>query len=311
VTGVGRYGLPYLGSKSRIAEWVVSVLPPAPVLVDLFAGGCAVTHAALLSGKWKRIICNDVTDTTQMFVDAIRGEYGGYATVPDRGEFFERKDEDPALALLYSFGNDRLGYLWSKELEPVKVHASRMLSAPSMHERRMEYMKFLRALRAYVERNGTKNLAPEDTDTGGHGLERLQQLHGLEGLERLQGLERLERLQGLQGLEASSRDYRDVLVPYGATVYADPPYRGTDGGAYTWDAAQVAEFDAWLASVPFPVYVSEFTCPAGCVEVASHERTQRCAATPTQVTERIFVQERFADSVPPMTLFDTNGGDPQ
>ena len=279
-----RYGLPYKGSKSRIAEWVVSVLPPAPVLVDLFAGGCAVTHAALLSGKWGRIVANDVSGVPDLFLAAVRGEFDGYATVPTREEFMAEKDDDPALALLYSFGNDRLTYLWSKELEPVKVHASRMLSAPSMHERRMEYKKFLHALRTYVERNGTKNLAPEDTDTGGHGL---------------QGLERL------QGLEASSRDYRDVLVPYGATVYADPPYRGTDGGAYTWDAAQVAEFDAWLASVPFPVYVSEFTCPAGCVEIASHKRTQTCAATTTtQVTERIFVQERFYEQCRPKSLLD-------
>ena len=56
-----KYGLPYRGSKSRIAEWVVSVLPPAPVLVDLFAGGCAVTHAALHSGKWGRIVANYVS----------------------------------------------------------------------------------------------------------------------------------------------------------------------------------------------------------------------------------------------------------
>lgn len=45
------YGLPYKGSKSKIAEWVVAHIPKAPVLVDIFAGGCAVTHAALLSGK--------------------------------------------------------------------------------------------------------------------------------------------------------------------------------------------------------------------------------------------------------------------
>ena len=34
------WGIPYVGSKSRIAEWVVDTLPSAPVLVDLFAGGC-------------------------------------------------------------------------------------------------------------------------------------------------------------------------------------------------------------------------------------------------------------------------------
>ena len=44
---MARYGVPYLGSKSRIATWVVEHLPSAETFVDLFAGGCAVTHAAL------------------------------------------------------------------------------------------------------------------------------------------------------------------------------------------------------------------------------------------------------------------------
>lgn len=44
-----RYGVPYQGSKNKIAELVVEHLPSGHTLVDLFAGGCAVTHAALLS----------------------------------------------------------------------------------------------------------------------------------------------------------------------------------------------------------------------------------------------------------------------
>lgn len=45
------YGLSYKGSKSRIAKWVVEALPSADVWVEPFAGGCAVTHAAILSGE--------------------------------------------------------------------------------------------------------------------------------------------------------------------------------------------------------------------------------------------------------------------
>ena len=46
-----RYGVPYQGSKNQIARWVIDNLPEDKILVDLFAGGCAVTHAAMLSGK--------------------------------------------------------------------------------------------------------------------------------------------------------------------------------------------------------------------------------------------------------------------
>ena len=36
---MARYGMPWQGSKSRIAEWVIGILPPSHTLVDLFAGG--------------------------------------------------------------------------------------------------------------------------------------------------------------------------------------------------------------------------------------------------------------------------------
>lgn len=56
--------------------------------------------------------------------------------------------------------------------------------------------------------------------------------------------------------------------------------------------------------VDFPVFVSEYDCPPGCVEVARCDRTGTMAATATITTvERIFVQERFADAVPRTTLF--------
>lgn len=37
---MAQYGLPYKGSKSKIAQWVIDILPSAQVLYDIFAGGC-------------------------------------------------------------------------------------------------------------------------------------------------------------------------------------------------------------------------------------------------------------------------------
>ena len=279
-----RYGIPYQGSKSRIAEWVVSQLPPADTLVDLFAGGCAITHAALLSGKYNHVIANDLTKGPNVFRDAINGEFDDMQGGITRDEFLA--SDDDAIKLLYSFGNNRSSYLWSPELESVKVPAERMLSAPSMHERRIAYKAFLRALKKYVDNNGTKKLAKSNGIGELQGLERLRWLQGLERLERLQGLE------GLQGLEISNLDYRIVDVPEDAVVYADPPYRNTGHEAYADFSS--TEFDAWLSVVPFPVYISEFTCPDGCVKIASKERRASMAAkTPTTVTERLFIQQRF------------------
>lgn len=147
-----KYGLPYQGSKSRIAKWVIDVLPRSHTLVDLFAGGCAVTHAALLNGKFDRIIANDVTDAPKVFLDAANGEYRDFSTVITRDDFFETNDT--ALEILYSFDNTRDAYLWSAELESFKVPATKMLTAPSLHERRMAYRDFCKRFLEFVAGGG-------------------------------------------------------------------------------------------------------------------------------------------------------------
>lgn len=50
--GMKNYGLPYMGSKSAIAEKIVEFLPKSTTLVDLFGGGGAITDCASQSGKW-------------------------------------------------------------------------------------------------------------------------------------------------------------------------------------------------------------------------------------------------------------------
>ena len=276
---MARYGLPYQGSKSKIAEWVVKTLPKSHTLVDLFAGGCAVTHAALVSGKYERIIANDFTDSVLVFFAAINGEFDGYSICPSREEWFKYRDSDTAMALLHSFGNDKTTYLWSEELEAVKRPASLMISAPSLWERYKWYHRFIDALKSYLNNQTLEQ-------------HRIHELQPTEGIERLVQLERVSRLQGLQGLQG---DYRLVEIPDGATVYADPPYRETInskryGGNFDFDA-----FDAWLGGVSFPVYVSEYDAPAGCVEIASTKRMSSFAANGNiDRVEKIFVQERFA-----------------
>lgn len=285
------YGLPYQGSKSRIADWVVGNLPSAPVLVDIMCGGGAVSHAALLSGKYGRVVLNDVNGMADVFVKAARGEYADYSFVPDREQFFALRDSDPVVSLLYSFGNCQRTYLWSRELEPVKVAASRMLSAGSLRERRGYWRVFCRVLREYVD--GYDGI-PE-------GLERLELLQGLISLERLQGLEGLGRLQGLEGLEGLERlegscaDYRDVEIPSDAIVYVDPPYANTNCRAY--DGFDFDAFHAWLDSVPSLTVVSEYTCPPHCVQVAEHEHYTGFSPSRTHSprVERLFVPERQLD----------------
>ena len=102
-------------------------------------------------------------------------------------------------------------------------------------------------------------------------------------------------------------------LPSGSTVYADPPYRGTNNRAYGkhGEGFDFEAFDTWLAIVPFPVIVSEYTAPAGCTEIAAIEKRVNAAATGNtqRKLERLFVQERFADEyrerMGARTLFET------
>ena len=41
------FGIPYKGSKNKIAENIIAQLPPAKHFYDLFGGGGAMTHCIL------------------------------------------------------------------------------------------------------------------------------------------------------------------------------------------------------------------------------------------------------------------------
>ena len=135
-----RYGIPYKGSKNGIARKIVSFLPSADVLIDICAGGCAITHAALeicegLAPKWERIIANDICEMPlKLFKDAICGEYADEKRWIDRETFQKLKDVDPYVRYCWSFGNNGINYLYAQEVEPWKkaLHYARVFGDTSL-----------------------------------------------------------------------------------------------------------------------------------------------------------------------------------
>ena len=129
-----RFGVPYQGSKNYIAGWVIDNLPEDEILVDLFAGGCAVTHAAMLSGKWNKVIANDIGDAPELFRDAIDGKYADEKRWISREDFQDLKEIDPYVSLCWSFGNNRRTYLYAQEIEPWKkaLHYARVFGDCSL-----------------------------------------------------------------------------------------------------------------------------------------------------------------------------------
>lgn len=115
-----QYGLPYMGSKNKIAEWLVQQLPCATHFYDLCCGGCAVTHAAMAMHKYKHYHVNDITDMGLLFRDIVTGRRRVEYEWVSRDEFFARKDTDPLVRIIWSFGNDGRTYLYGREVEPFK-----------------------------------------------------------------------------------------------------------------------------------------------------------------------------------------------
>ena len=121
-----KFGITYLGGKNSIAADIVSCLPAATHFIDLFCGGCGITHAAILSGKYKTFTVNDIdSGMPKLFRDAIMGKYQNENRWISRSDFIKNKDKDAYIRTCWSFGSNKAGYMYSKEIEPWKraMHA--------------------------------------------------------------------------------------------------------------------------------------------------------------------------------------------
>lgn len=276
--GTKNWGMPWMGSKSDIAWQVVNALPKGETFVDLFFGGCAITHAAIVSKRWDNFIANDILGTPEIFLKAVRGELKGYDRFVSRSEF--KASDDIVVKMLWSFGNDLKGYLWSPENERLKGIATQMLTAKTLESRRMYFRNFIGALK----KEDIQDIQNIDSLQWIERLEHLQPLEGLQRLECLQSLQGLERLERLQGLKC---DYRAVTIPMGAVVYCDIPYKGTSGyiGGFDHEA-----FYEWFSSLKVPAFCSEYDAPFTMVAELDKlkKRVNRRTMKPGKIKERLY-----------------------
>lgn len=200
-----KYGLPYKGSKNKLAERIVRLLPKRTHLVDLFCGGCAVSHAALLMGKYEHIHINDINwMCPTLFIDALQGKYNDESRWISREDFFRLKDTDPYVAVVWSFGNNLRDYLYSREIEPLKkaIHYAMFFSDYSLGKELGHDLSFIDPIQDLQKRY----LAVK------HYFNKLGhfQQQSFEGGQRMQSIEALERLNtNLQnwGAKKTCRDW--------------------------------------------------------------------------------------------------------
>lgn len=297
------YGVPYMGSKSRIAEDIVEFLPEAENFYDLFAGGCAVAHAAMLSGKYKNVYANDLDfRPVTLFRDAIEGRYEDEERWISRGDFFRMKDTDPYVALCWSFGNNAKDYLYGRHMEPWKraLHHARVFHDASLL-REMGILSDGSAsdIKAHEDEYKRKYAAWAclgDMDAGRlSDVQNLERLARIKGLHRLQSEQSNERCRMLQwscptaNLQISSHDYREVEIKPGSVVYCDIPYKGAKGYKFPFDHE---EFYGWCGKCDAHVFISEYSMPEDRFKPVWQKR-KRCPLSTAnrnkETIEKIFI----------------------
>ena len=258
-------GLPYKGSKNTIAEDLVKCIPRGKKLLDACCGGGAVLMAAAMSGRWEKVVGNDLNAATIALLDAvlihkgqIEYEHQPVCTRDDFANSLQRIDngdftiQDCVNKYCASFGNDGKTYLYGADIEECKTTAEMMLSSRKIEDRRHFYRKFIRILFGY------------SSDEKLHRLENLQQLQNLERLERLQRLQQLERLQRLERLERLQRlDIFDIDYSEFDVVYFDIPYKGTNKYDFEFNYDRFYDlFD----SLGKPAFLSEYNAPFNVID---------------------------------------------
>lgn len=276
------FGMPYMGGKSQIAEWVIGKLPKADVFVEPFAGGGAITHAAMLSGKYKRIITNDITDSAFVFKDAIGGRFRDEKRWISREDFKRLKDTDPYVRMCFSFGNDQNTYCYGKNIEAYK--------------RAFHYAVVFRDKEPFMKLG--VNIPNEAVESENQTIRRLKVKSYLIWLKNnmhagdLERLESLERLQSLESLECHQGDYSEVIIPDNSVIYCDPPYRGTHEYLKSFDCGK---FDDWCLGQRQQVFISEYSMPKDKFKrIASmNKRSLMCSASRVNMKiESIYVPLR-------------------
>ena len=231
---MGRLGVPYQGSKNAIAREIVACLPSGRRFVDLFAGGCAVTHAAILSGKYERFLANDLDGAgLRLFVGAIKGEYNGrWREWVSREEFFARKDSDPVIGLCWSFSNNGRDYLYARDKEPMK---------------RAEHERIVRGEKPTIEVEHN---------------EKMQSLRQCEALERLQALERDYR-----EIQIADGDVVYCDPPYANTQKYNA---GAFDNAAFWEWARTRNFPVFVSEYGAPADFTPIWCKGKCQLMHQH-----------------------------------------
>ena len=313
------YGLPYKGSKTKLAERIIDLMPRAEHLYDLFAGGCAIAHCALIKGKYGHVHINDINPMMpQAFVKALKGGFDDEDRWISREDFFRLKDTDPYAALCFSFGSDTRTYIYGKDKEEYKkaLHYAIYFNSFDLSDKLIGVdLRPIQSCRTRQERYLMTKRLISDAYSGNTppypstrkpreaqksaGCKTASNTHGSQFKKKkrtdLENLERHDRMPAPISLDAltwSATDYQDVPIPENSVIYCDIPYKGTNRYAGKGRDFDYDRFYEWALRQTQPIFISSYDMPKEDFKViAEYSRTDTLSATNNslRVTERIFI----------------------
>lgn len=290
-----------MGSKTKLAERIVALLPRREHLFELFCGGCAISHRAMVVGKYSHIHINDINPLCpQLFYDAITGKYNNEDRWISREDFLRLKDTDGYVASCFSFGNNFQTYAYSPEIEPKKkaLHYAVFFGDYSLAEKELgvdlspldkcdtREKKYLLAKRLISGRADLSSLERLNSITPPQWEEHKESLYRLinyEQLERIREINgsldilglynRLQRINSIPPpistrgkrnnteLTISYVDYQSVEIPEKSCIVCDIPYIGT--GEYSGKGAGFdhERFYDWAERQTEPLFICSYWMP--------------------------------------------------
>lgn len=305
-----RYGFPYRGSKNKIAESIINLFPKADKFYDLFAGGGAITHCALLSDKFNHIIMNDInSQCVSLFKDIVDGNLPDRDRFISREEFFKYKEEKPFIKYFWSFGSNGFEYIYGSNLENYKrvwhnaIYNSEYEEAKRLLSPDIEcidgetdiYKKYLLS-KKFVK---FKSLQPLDDTNGVFRLAHLEREYRLQHIERTINIVKdFYKLKNLP-IEYNSKSYDEIEISENSIIYCDIPYANSESydcrnkNTFTYD-----KFYDWCLKQDSLVFVSEYNMPESeFIPIWEKCKTSSFSATNNSLKtiEKVFIPKHQKD----------------
>ena len=323
------YGLPYKGSKNKLAGKIFELFPRKKNFYDLFCGGCAMTHYGMLHNKFEKFIINDINPMCPtLFVDAVNDKFKNETRWISREDFLN--SNEPYVKFCWSFGNNLRNYLYSKEIEPYKkaCHYAIVFDdfslikelCPEVYDVTKEALNGIKNIKKRrlafgpsvikeLKRLGDMDLVQNNPLyksahwRGGKLDGKNNDLESLQSLESLERLESLESLESLQSLESFNKSYDEIDIKKDSVIYCDIPYEGTDGYLTDFD---FEKFYSWCEKQTEPLFISSYKMPEDrfiCIATFEHRSTLSVTAN-NKVLEKVFIPKHQSKEYEIPSLFD-------